>query len=139
MVRMFLLKRSGDHGIAVSTAAVDPSYRRPPTPTTISTIQFSLLVIASMGTPRRRWEKGSTPKKNHPPSPCMTRHPKRRRRAQPSPAPPSYTIHYRYCSRFLIQWLYLRHCFVTASLCCATPYDTILPLHFPIDLSLIHI
>ena len=77
--------------------------------------------------------KGLTPEKNHPPSSCMTRHPKHRRRARPSPAPPSYAIHYRYCSRFSIQWLYLRHRFVTASLCRATPYDTILPLHFPID------
>ena len=66
MVRMFLLKRSGDHGIAVSTAAVNLSCRRPPTPTPIFTIQFSSLVIAAMGTPRQRWEKGSLPKKTTP-------------------------------------------------------------------------
>jgi hypothetical protein len=40
---------------------------------------------------------------------------------------------YRYCSRSSIQWLYLRHRFVKASLCRTTPSDTILPLHFPIN------
>ena len=78
-------------------------------------------------------KRARLPKKSHLPSPCMTRHPKRRRRVRPSTAPPSYAIHYRHCSRFSIQWLYLRHRSVTASLCRATPSDTILPLHFPID------
>jgi hypothetical protein len=112
MVRMIILKRRMHHGIA--NAAVDdlPCHlKSPPTPQLITPLPS---VDTRMGTPRRRWEKGSTPIKTHPPSPCTTRRSKRRRtRASKTPPP---VIHYRHHFCSSIQWLYLRHRFVQAYL-----------------------
>jgi hypothetical protein len=110
MVRMILLKWRGNHGIAIGAAIDDlPCHHQPtPTPKLITPLPP---VNTGMGTPRRRWEKGSTPKKTHPPPPCTTRS-LRRQRMQPSKASSSQAIHYRYRSRSLIQWLYLRHRFI---------------------------
>jgi hypothetical protein len=76
MVRMILLKRSDNHGIAAGAAFDDfPRHHQPtPTPELITPLPP---VDIGMGTLRRRWEKGSTPKKTHPPSPCTTRRLKR--------------------------------------------------------------
>ena len=108
MVRMIILKRRMHHGIAVNAAVDDlPGHLKlPPTPQLITPLP-STSVDTRMGTPRRRWEKGLTPIKTHPPSPCTTRRSKRRRtRASKTPPP---VIHYRHHSRSSIQWLYLCH------------------------------
>jgi hypothetical protein len=66
MVRMIILKRRMHHGIAVNAAIDDLSrhLKSPPPPQLITPLP---LVDTKMGTPRRRWEKGSTPIKTHPP------------------------------------------------------------------------
>ena len=137
MVRMILLKRGGDHGIAVDAAADDHSCRRLPHPTPQPNPSLPPTVNAEIGTPRRRWEKGSTPKKTHPPPPCVTRHSRNRRTKRPSKASPPPAIHYRRCSRSSIQWLYLRHRFTAAYLSNTTSSDPtnnlIQPQHFSTD------
>ena len=114
MVRMIILKRRMHHGIAVDAAVDDlPRHMKspPPPPQLITTLPS---VDTRVGTPRRRWEKGSTPIKTHPPSPCTTRRSKRRRTRAPKTPPP--VIHYRHHTRSSIQWLYLCHRFVQAYL-----------------------
>jgi len=71
MVRMIILKRRMHLGIAVNAAVDDlPRLRKSPPPPQLITPLPS--VDTRMGTPRRQWEKGSTPIKTHPPSPCTT-------------------------------------------------------------------
>jgi hypothetical protein len=60
----------------------------------------------------RGWEKGSTSKKNHPPT-CTVHHPQQCRRLKTSRSPP-LTKKFQYRQRSLIQWLYLHHCFLQA-------------------------
>jgi hypothetical protein len=76
MVRMILLKQSDNHGIAAGAAFDDFPRHQQPTPTPELITPF-LPVDTGMGTLWRRWEKGSTPKKTHPPSPCTMRRLKR--------------------------------------------------------------
>jgi len=66
MVRMIILKQRMHHGIAVNAAVDDlPRHlKSPPPPQLITPLQS---VDTRMGTPRRRWEKGSTLKKKTPP------------------------------------------------------------------------
>jgi hypothetical protein len=110
MVWMILLKRRVKHettnGTAFSSLLCLPHLPRPP--------QHHIIVppptSTGMGMPRHQWEKGSTPKKNHPPTTCTTRcstHRQTRALKQPPPV-----INYRHHSCFLIQWLYLRHRFL---------------------------
>jgi hypothetical protein len=65
MVWMIILKQRSNRGIAVG-AAVDnlPRHQHPFTPPQLITPLW--LVDTGLGMPRRRWEKGSTPKKNTP-------------------------------------------------------------------------
>jgi len=110
---MIILKRRMHHEIAINAAVDDlPRHLKSPPPPQFITPLPS--VDTKMGTPRRQWEKGSTPTKTHPPSPCTTRRSKRRRMRASKTLPP--VIHYRHHSRSSIQWLYLRHCFVQAYL-----------------------
>ena len=110
---MIILKWRMHHGIAVNAAVDDLPHhlKSPPTPQLITPLPS---VDTRMGTPRRRWEKGLTPIKTHPPSPYKTRRSKRRRTRASKTSPP--VIHYRHHSRSSIQWLYLRHRFVQAYL-----------------------
>ena len=113
MVRMIILKWRMHHGIAVNTAVDNlPRHLKSPPPPQLITPLSS--VDTRMGTPQRQWEKGSTPKKKHPPSPCMMRQSKRRQ-TRASKALPA-VIHYCDRSRSSIQWLYLSHRFIQAYL-----------------------
>ena len=113
MVRMIILKQKINHGIAVNAAVDDlPCHlNSPPPPQLIIPLPT---FDTGMGTLRCRWEKGLTPPKNHPPSPCTMRRPKRQQTRTSRASPP--VINYRHRSCSLIQWLYLRHRFVQAYL-----------------------
>jgi hypothetical protein len=136
MVRMIHLKRGGNHGIAVGNAIDDLPRHHPSNPAPKLNPSLPPTVNTGMGMPRRRWEKGSTPKKTHPPPPCATRRSRRRQTTRPSKASLPPAIHYRYCSRSLIQLLYLRHRFVTAYLSHNPTFEThntIQSQHFSTD------
>ncbi len=86
------------------------------------------------GTPRRRWEKGSTPKKTHPPTTCTAPCSKHWQTRASKQLPP--VINYHHHSRFLIQWLYLRHRFLWAYLSQRQPpetHSTIQPPQFSVN------
>ena len=114
MVRMVYLKRRGNHEIAVKTAVDNlPRHQQPTPPPQL--ITPPPLADTKVRTPQRRWEKRARLPKNHPPPPsCSTRRLKGRRRRTSRALPP--VIHYRYCPRSSIRWLYLRHRFIVTYL-----------------------
>jgi hypothetical protein len=114
MVRMVYLKRRGNHEIAVKTAVDNlPRHQQPTPPPQL--ITPPPLADTKVRTPQRQWEKRARLPKNHPPPPsCTTRRSNGQRRGTSRALPP--VIHYRYCPRSSIRWLYLRHCFIVAYL-----------------------
>ena len=103
MVRMLHLTRRPDDGVAVSSA-VAGLLRIPTKPIpSAKTTRHRPSVKGRESVPQRRWEKGSSPKKNHQLIHSRTTHHRSHE---------EHTVRFCLRPKHSIQWLYLRHCFI---------------------------
>jgi hypothetical protein len=111
MVRIFYLKPRTGHAIDASDA-IASLLRLPHPPLTPPCLTNpSSPTNRVRGVPRRRWEKGLTPKKiHHPPASGAHRHSNKCRSELLKHA----VINFRCHPHGSIQWLHLRHCFLHA-------------------------
>jgi hypothetical protein len=109
MVRMLLLKMRIGNAIAAGGAIVGLLHLPHPPKLLPSPINSTIPTKRGGGTPQRRWEKGSTPKKTHCPTTPKTNYCLKRRQPKPS-----RHVVIKLCRhpRGSMQWLYLRHRFL---------------------------